>query len=94
MKTVIIFQGILCSIFVVTSVSNTTWSWKCNENIKKCIRIPSNWTINENCEIQQGNMIFPSVATCRLICGKYGALWPKPTGKVSISEEFVHIHPR
>lgn len=33
--------------------------------------------------------MFESQNDCRLSCGKYGAIWPHPTGKVSISHNRV-----
>ncbi|XP_042225138.1 chitooligosaccharidolytic beta-N-acetylglucosaminidase-like [Homarus americanus] len=35
-----------------------------------------------------------SLEQCQLTCGKYGSLWPQPTGEVQLSPETVHFTPR
>lgn len=36
---------------------------------------------------------FESQHDCRLSCGKYGAIWPMPTGDCSLSKGRVHFDP-
>ncbi|KRF82242.1 uncharacterized protein Dvir_GJ18889, isoform B [Drosophila virilis] len=36
---------------------------------------------------------YESQRDCRLSCGKYGAIWPMPTGECSLSHDRVHFDP-
>uniref|UniRef100_A0A182IRJ1 Beta-hexosaminidase n=1 Tax=Anopheles atroparvus TaxID=41427 RepID=A0A182IRJ1_ANOAO len=37
--------------------------------------------------------IFYSLTHCRLLCGQYGPLWPKPTGIVILDKKTITVHP-
>ncbi|RZC38328.1 beta-N-acetylglucosaminidase NAG2, partial [Asbolus verrucosus] len=56
------------------------WVWKCDATNELCTRLPSQG--NSNSET-----LYPSLEVCRLICGKYGSLWPQPTISTKISDE-------
>ncbi|KAI9581032.1 hypothetical protein GQX74_014415 [Glossina fuscipes] len=40
------------------------------------------------------NKTFESQQDCRLSCGKYGAIWPMPTGNCELGNDRVHFSPK
>ncbi|XKL63937.1 hypothetical protein PGB90_006301 [Kerria lacca] len=59
------------------------YSWKCiNE---KCVKTD----LPATCKSDTNNIL----NICRLICGPYGAIWPKPTQEIKLSKEIIPIHP-
>ncbi|XP_072161978.1 chitooligosaccharidolytic beta-N-acetylglucosaminidase-like [Bemisia tabaci] len=66
------------------------WTWHCQAG--KCAKTRLDQT---NASL---NMVGPnlsenqfSINACKLACGHYSILWPKPTGYVQISSELTHI---
>ncbi|XP_034483673.1 chitooligosaccharidolytic beta-N-acetylglucosaminidase isoform X3 [Drosophila innubila] len=41
----------------------------------------------------RAQQLFESQRDCRLSCGKYGSIWPMPTGDCSLSHDRVHFDP-
>ncbi|XP_050079484.1 chitooligosaccharidolytic beta-N-acetylglucosaminidase [Anopheles maculipalpis] len=37
--------------------------------------------------------VFPTLNNCRLLCGKFGPLWPHPTGRVHLGKKTTAINP-
>ncbi|GJQ68253.1 hypothetical protein Trydic_g16861 [Trypoxylus dichotomus] len=60
--------------------------WKCSDTTDLCEK--SNKPIKDT--IPDG---YTSHEICRLTCGEYGNLWPKPTLKTRISKILVEFHP-
>ncbi|XP_037028823.1 chitooligosaccharidolytic beta-N-acetylglucosaminidase [Bradysia coprophila] len=58
-------------------------SFKCTE-AGKCIR---------RTDPPNNNTLFECQNACRLTCGRYGALWPKPTGSTIIKNGVVRLNP-
>lgn len=60
------------------------WSWACKNG--KCVRseFPTTYT---------ANITRSSLSACRLTCGQYGALWPRPTGTTAIGDQVMIFHP-
>ncbi|PSN43909.1 Chitooligosaccharidolytic beta-N-acetylglucosaminidase [Blattella germanica] len=56
------------------SKESPVWTWKCNES-GRCQKY-----LRENDEEALG------LETCKLTCDKYSILWPRPTGKVELSD--------
>ncbi|XP_071055763.1 chitooligosaccharidolytic beta-N-acetylglucosaminidase-like [Onthophagus taurus] len=62
------------------------WVWFCNTKGNKCQR---------ELKIQISNQTtFNSLELCRLVCGKYAGLWPKPTYSTKLSKDLIQIHPK
>lgn len=60
------------------------FSFKCTET-GKCIHKASE---------PDNNTLYECQNACRLTCGRYGALWPRPTGSTIIKNTVVHLNPR
>ncbi|KAJ8891061.1 hypothetical protein PR048_010570 [Dryococelus australis] len=57
------------------------WTWECH---------------SEHCEkllLAEGAQVAQSLDTCKLLCGKYRTLWPRPTGEVSLGDSVLTISP-
>ncbi|KAF5298995.1 hypothetical protein FQA39_LY11627 [Lamprigera yunnana] len=86
---------ILSSIFSSESTSSTVnkdgwrWLWTCDVRTEKCVRKPEPISIDKKIESLQHT----SLAACRLTCGQYGALWPKPTGQMYLIRQLLPFHP-
>ncbi|XP_061387457.1 chitooligosaccharidolytic beta-N-acetylglucosaminidase [Musca vetustissima] len=55
-------------------------------------------TSTELCQLDDASNIgdakrYESQHDCRMSCGKYGAIWPLPTGTCSLSQERIHFDP-
>jgi len=53
--------------------------------------------LNETCSRDKNPEDSPltqSLAKCRLLCGEYRSLWPRPTGPVDLSDELVSFKPQ
>ncbi|KAK3864073.1 hypothetical protein Pcinc_030216 [Petrolisthes cinctipes] len=59
----------------------TPYSYNCRES--RCIK-------TDRTQVTE----YRSLETCQLTCGKYGSLWPQPTGDVQLSSETVRFVPR
>jgi hexosaminidase len=66
---------LLCSSSWVSAVNDNSllWLWQCDSSKETCSRLA-----NES-NTSADSTLYPSLETCRLVCGKYGALWPQPT---------------
>ncbi|XP_008200272.1 beta-N-acetylglucosaminidase NAG2 isoform X2 [Tribolium castaneum] len=72
----------LTAIYVSSRKSDSgIWYWQCNTDEETCTRISS--TVSRNTDT------YPTLETCRLVCGKYGALWPQPTSVTKISSTLL-----
>ena len=61
-------------------------SYKCT-NEEQCVRVYGNTkSANES-------HVFSTLSKCRLLCGKYGPLWPRPTGHVTLGKETTVVNP-
>ncbi|CAG0879770.1 unnamed protein product [Darwinula stevensoni] len=67
------------------TASDSPWTWRCNNTEPmRCIRTPkSTLTPSE----------YQTLAACKLTCGKYGGLWPKPTGETILSKSVIPFLP-
>lgn len=53
--------------------------------------------LNETCSRDTNPEDSPStqsLAKCRLLCGEYRSLWPRPTGPVDLSDDLVAFKPQ
>lgn len=60
--------------------------WTCND-ISRCIQQNPK---NDTSELK----FYESQNICRLVCGKYGGLWPHPTGTTILTPELIDLHPQ
>lgn len=74
---------LLLSLHLIHSGSNAMWQWLCNQTSDSCEKMARN---NHNSPQARRNL-----ATCRLTCGKFGALWPKPTENCTLSKDLIQI---
>ncbi|KAK7071900.1 beta-N-acetylhexosaminidase activity protein [Halocaridina rubra] len=58
----------------------TPYSYECSNN--QCRRVERSLSRQQR-----------SLGECQLTCGRYGSLWPKPTGDVRISPDVVRFNP-
>uniref|UniRef100_A0A182PDH5 beta-N-acetylhexosaminidase n=1 Tax=Anopheles epiroticus TaxID=199890 RepID=A0A182PDH5_9DIPT len=56
-------------------------------NEEQCI------TANDHQINTEHSKAFSSLNNCRLLCGKYGPLWPRPTGYVFLGNQTIAINP-
>lgn len=63
------------------SAFDPVWRWECQSGYCQKIRIT-----------EETKDTALSLAACRLFCNKYGNLWPKPTGTVSLGNYLIHIN--
>ncbi|KAF5294923.1 hypothetical protein FQR65_LT10635 [Abscondita terminalis] len=68
------------------------WQWTCDIRTEKCHRKSEPSSINRSYEVTEP-LQHASLAACRLICGREGALWPKPTGQTVMSRQLLSFHP-
>lgn len=62
-------------------------------------RMPSPWTYvckNGTCtkKLRSDSTVIQSLDTCRLRCGRFRAIWPRPTGDVELSRVVVPFKPQ
>ncbi|ODM91115.1 Chitooligosaccharidolytic beta-N-acetylglucosaminidase [Orchesella cincta] len=65
-------------------LQKSPWAWVCKENT--CAKVNKD-------ELEPTEDGYP-LSVCKLSCGEYGALFPKPTGKVEIGKGFVQFYPQ
>ncbi|XP_018336049.1 chitooligosaccharidolytic beta-N-acetylglucosaminidase isoform X2 [Agrilus planipennis] len=84
MKTILLLLQVFL-LFVDGSYNDGTkqWSWICNTS-RKCEKVP-------NAPVHK--YFYNRQEACRLICGQYGALWPRPTKDVDLSQDLININP-
>ncbi|KAI5724038.1 hypothetical protein M8J76_014587 [Diaphorina citri] len=77
-------SGQVISIDVDSADATGNWSpsWRCVDG--KCVR-DSKFLVSNP---------YQALIICRLTCGQYGSLWPKPTGQVFIGPETTAFDPR
>ncbi|XP_061506877.1 chitooligosaccharidolytic beta-N-acetylglucosaminidase isoform X1 [Anopheles gambiae] len=61
-------------------------SYKCT-NEEQCVRVYG------NTKSASESHVFSTLSNCRLLCGKYGPLWPRPTGHVTLGKETTVVNP-
>lgn len=74
---------VLCLVLLI-SLSNgegPIWKWECKEG--HCLKFRA--TAEDKDAL--------SLPACRLFCGEYGALWPRPTGELSLGNFLLHLNP-
>ncbi|KAI7815264.1 chitooligosaccharidolytic beta-N-acetylglucosaminidase, partial [Rhyzopertha dominica] len=62
-------------------VFDPVWRWECQRGYCQKVRVT-----NETKDTAL------SLSACRLFCGSYGNLWPKPTGEFNIGNYLVHLN--
>ncbi|XP_047476575.1 chitooligosaccharidolytic beta-N-acetylglucosaminidase-like [Penaeus chinensis] len=79
----ILLMGALVPLLLPPGVSATfrlpgPWGWAC---------------VNETCVKQEntGVRIYPGLNTCKLTCGPFGSLWPRPTGVTRVGNETANF---
>lgn len=53
--------------------------------------------LNETCSRDKNPEDAPStqsLSKCRLLCGEYRSIWPRPTGAVDLADELVSFKPQ
>ncbi|KAL3275102.1 hypothetical protein HHI36_019873 [Cryptolaemus montrouzieri] len=79
---------LVTAIYTISNVDgsnfNNRFIWTCNEN-SMCQRNE----VGEETESQ----VFPTVELCRLVCGDYGPLWPKPSQVKFTNRNLILINP-
>jgi len=43
-------------------------------------------------QLREANDTYQSVGACKLVCGTYSILWPRPTGRVALGRVLVPIN--
>ena len=77
------------SMTMSTSHSSGPYTWECSREVEfigghrvegRCIK-----------KIHDVNGSTPAqgLMACKMTCGKYGTLWPRPTGEVELSKDLV-----
>ncbi|XP_063598449.1 chitooligosaccharidolytic beta-N-acetylglucosaminidase-like [Penaeus indicus] len=81
--TLILLVGVLLPLLHPAGVSATfslpgPWGWAC---------------VNETCVKQENTAvrIYPGLNTCKLTCGPFGSLWPRPTGLTRVGNETANF---
>ncbi|KAK6630761.1 hypothetical protein RUM44_002930 [Polyplax serrata] len=73
------------NIIIITGTTSTHcygsmhWTWSCING--SCLRSSTPYDKNGT-----------SLNICRMLCGKYGSLWPIPTGKAVLGNGFYYFH--
>ena len=75
------FSNIFQILQAYSLFSNPVWSWVCNGDI--CTKVDAN---SSTSAVQ--------LSTCKLTCGKYGSLWPKPTGAIQLGNQTLRFLPK
>ncbi|KAJ3661457.1 hypothetical protein Zmor_005852 [Zophobas morio] len=75
-KAYLVLMGILLCSKLYESASNSLWRWKCNQSAGACTRVSGDVDAT----------LYPSLETCRLVCGTAGGLWPQPTVGTVLSD--------
>lgn len=72
---------------MIQKIKFNSWNykWICSTD-GKCVRQHTDKDITTNPTFESQNV-------CRLVCGKYGALWPQPTGRTTLGNELIQISP-
>lgn len=72
-------------------IFQVTWQhkWQCNGKNGECLRIKV-----ENSQSTTSSPYYETQNICRLICGKHGPLWPRPTGSTVINPTLTSVDPR
>lgn len=89
---------IIVTVFIGKSTCSSSnedgwrWLWTCDVRTEKCHRKPEPVSIEKSFEFVEP-LQHASLAACRLICGRYGALWPKPSGQTVITRQLLPFHP-
>ncbi|XP_077285128.1 beta-hexosaminidase 2 isoform X2 [Arctopsyche grandis] len=71
-----------CSLISEKNGDGRHWLWKCIEG--RCIRKLG----SAGASVTQS-----SPESCRLVCGRHGALWPRPTGATTLADRVLTFHP-
>ena len=83
-----IVMTIFCSL--------SPYTYTCDENeligghdiASRCIRIEKTKLAKNNPTMKHNDL-----NGCKMTCGVYGALWPRPTGHVNLSETLFEVFP-
>ncbi|CAG0918897.1 unnamed protein product [Notodromas monacha] len=60
------------------------WTWECNWTNETCERVKRATSVS---------LVQTSYEACRIACGSYGRLWPKPTGNVDLGRKIGRVTP-
>lgn len=66
------------------------WTWTCDAAKGRCSRSALPVEDDVRSLVSQ----YSSLEVCRLTCGRYGGLWPKPTGTCTLSRQIVEVDPK
>lgn len=69
------------------SILSSFYRWTCVQQ-SKCVRrhVDNIQTFKE--------ISYQSQNACRATCGRYGALWPRPTGATLLGQQLIAFHPK
>ncbi|XP_022910196.1 chitooligosaccharidolytic beta-N-acetylglucosaminidase [Onthophagus taurus] len=91
---VINFHFAISDIFYTNNIrienQNFHWGWSCNNEKEVCQR--SAEPIDFNLE-DLASLYVKSQRLCKLTCGRYGPLWPRPRIQTSLSKTAIPFHP-
>lgn len=77
-------KKVLEMIFILRCSYLTSNEWYCKDNAD-CLP----WKLSGKNQVEN---IYENQNICRLLCGKNGALWPKPTGKCELGKSVVDVN--
>lgn len=72
---------------MILFVLKNSWSykWTCGDEAK-CQRIHNDSLVTDETAYNSQN-------ACRLVCGRYGGLWPRPTSFVLLGQTLITFNP-
>lgn len=68
-------------MFISYSEFDPVWRWECQRGYCQKTRVTN--------ETKATALSLPA---CRLFCGSYGSLWPRPTGEISLGNYLIHLN--
>uniref|UniRef100_A0A1B0CCX8 beta-N-acetylhexosaminidase n=2 Tax=Lutzomyia longipalpis TaxID=7200 RepID=A0A1B0CCX8_LUTLO len=87
----LLLLGILIISFL-SLIQADYWAYKCEQE-QRCVRV-SKADLNQDTSYTVfQERIYETWKICRLVCGTYGALWPRPTGNTFIGPNLMQFHP-
>uniref|UniRef100_A0A182YEM4 beta-N-acetylhexosaminidase n=1 Tax=Anopheles stephensi TaxID=30069 RepID=A0A182YEM4_ANOST len=70
----------------LSAAGYTIPTYRCNDE-QKCIK-----EFGSIAGTSVSSNVFPTLNHCRLLCGKFGPLWPRPTGRVELGKTTTAIN--
>ena len=75
------------------SLSSGPYTWECSREVE----LIGGHRVEGRCikKVHDVNGSTPAqgLMACKMTCGKFGTLWPKPTGEVELSKDLVNAFP-